>query len=170
MSQSAALVDDAGWCLTEATDDDIDQLMSWFPDQLSVNVWGGPNFRFPFTRETFREDVRCNDMASYCLQSPDGEFVAFGQFYERVERINLARLVVHAAARGQGSGKRLIQMLMTKARPLFNLTEFSLFVFADNLPAHHCYKSMGFVAREYPGELPANMQVIYLTRPVTDLE
>jgi ribosomal protein S18 acetylase RimI-like enzyme len=164
-SISAATID---WSLTEASEEDIDQLMDWFPSADAINFWGGPAFRFPFTRETFHHDVRRSEMASYCLRDPAGQIVAFGQFYDRVGRINLARLVVHPESRGQGAGKRLISGLMAAARPLFNLPEFSLFVYDDNTPAFECYKSMGFVVTEYPDEMPIGETCVYLTRPVSD--
>jgi ribosomal protein S18 acetylase RimI-like enzyme len=156
------------WSLTEASKEDIDQLMGWFPDANAIYIWAGPTFRYPFTRETFHHDVLWSEMASYCLRDPAGRFVAFGQFYDRKGRINLARLVVHHESRGQGAGKRLISYLMAAARPQFQLSEFSLFVFDDNTPAFECYKSMGFVVTEYPGEMPIGETCLYLTRPVFD--
>ena len=158
------------WPLAIATAEDIDQLMGWFADEAAINLWGGPGFRFPFTRESFHEDVLWTKMASYCLRDPAGRFIAFGQFYDRVGRINLARLVVHSASRGQGAGKRLIISLMTAARPLLPLTEFSLFVYEDNTPAFECYKSLGFVVTEYPGDMLPGRPCLYLTRPVSELE
>lgn len=154
------------WTLEAATNADIDELMNWFPDQPAVSIWGGPKFRYPYTRETFHEDVLRKKMASYSLRDPAGCAVAFGQFYERYGRINLARLVVRSAARGQGAGKRLIEGLMTKARPLFELSEFSLFVFRDNAPAVKCYRSLGFEVQDYPDDMPLRDSCYYLTRPV----
>jgi ribosomal protein S18 acetylase RimI-like enzyme len=155
-----------GWTLAIATADEIDQLMDWFPDKRALTIWGGPSFRFPYSRETFHEDVRWNDLASFCLRDPGGNVVAFGQAYERVGRINLARLVVHADSRGQGVGRKLISLIMAAARGMFDLTEFSLFVYRDNVPAYECYKSMGFIVREYPEELSLGESIHYLTRPV----
>ncbi len=97
-----------GWQLVEAADHDLEELMSWFGGAGEVNVWGGPGFRFPFTEETFREDCRWGRMPSFRLNSPAGEFSAFGQMYERYGRINLARLVVNPLMRGRGTGKRLV--------------------------------------------------------------
>jgi len=62
-----------------ATDRDIDELMTWFPDAASVDIWGGPEFRFPFTRKTFVKDCGIKKMISYSLRAPDGRMVAFGQ-------------------------------------------------------------------------------------------
>ena len=155
------------WTLEQATSSDIDHLMNWFPDKQSVSIWGGPNFRYPYTHHSFNEDVLWEKLASYCLRDPAGCFVAFGQTYERSGRINLARLVVRSDARGQGVGKRLIESLMTTARPLFELNEFSLFVFRDNMPAFACYRSMGFEIRDYPDDMPLADSCYYLVRPAS---
>jgi ribosomal protein S18 acetylase RimI-like enzyme len=158
------------WTLEQATSSGIDQLMNWFPNKQAISIWGGPNFRHPFTQETFHEDVRWKEMASHFLRDPTGRIVAFGQFYERNGRINLARLVVHSDARAQGIGKKLIEGLMTAAKPLFDLSEFSLFVFRDNAPALKCYRSMGFVIRDYPDDMPLADSCYYLTRPANHQE
>ena len=111
----AVTADRDGWVLAEAVEGDIDRLMKWFSDKDAVNVWGGPEFRYPFTRHSFAEDMHWGRMASFSLRDPRGQFAAFGQVYERFERINLARLVANPAMRGQGIGKRLVKMLMAGA-------------------------------------------------------
>jgi hypothetical protein len=74
------LVDD-GWTLAAATDADLDEVMTWFPDASSVDRWGGPKFRFPFTRQSFIEDCCVDVMESYALGNPGGQLAAFGQSY-----------------------------------------------------------------------------------------
>lgn len=155
-----------GWTLVEAADSDLDQLMGWFGDALSVKVWGGPKFRYPFTARSFLRDCHWGRMATYRLDSPDGEFSAFGQMYERLGRINLARLVVHPECRGQGVGKRLIALMLEAGSQLFESDEFSLFVYRNNLPALECYKAMGFVVRDYPEGAKLAEECYYLTRPL----
>lgn len=153
-----------GWTLREATNPDIEALMQWFPTYDDINIWGGPSFRFPFTRETFFEDVCWDRMATYCMADPRGAFAAFGQLYDRDGRIHLARLVVAPALRGRGVGRRLIQMLMEEGRNLYPRDEYSLFVFRDNTPAYECYKSLGFTASPYPDDMPHADVCYYLTR------
>jgi ribosomal protein S18 acetylase RimI-like enzyme len=162
----SATRDIEGWRLNSPTDADLDELMSWFPDGQAVAVWGGPRFRFPFDRESFKKDCHWGEMATYALYSPDGEFAAFGQYYKRIGRINFARLIAHPDKRGQGIGKRLVQMLMTAAAEQFDLDEYSLFVYRDNAPALNCYLGLGFEIKDYPeGEVFADI-CYYLTRPV----
>ena len=163
MTESAAR---DGWQLIETTDHDLDELMSWFHDPDAVDIWGGPRFRFPLTRTTFRKDCHWGRMPGFRLDSPHGEFSAFGQMYRRYGRINLARLVVNPAMRGQGVGKRLVAMLIEVGPTLFEGDEFSLFAYRHNAAALGCYRSMGFVVREYPKGARMADQCYYLTRPV----
>ena len=160
------VLDADGWTLTRATATDIEVLMTWFDDEHAVNVWGGPRFRFPFDLESFTVDSHLNEMATFALHNPDSDFCAFGQMYERDQRINLARLIAHPQKRGQGIGNRLVQMLIKVGPSLFTLSEFSLYVYRDNIPALNCYRSQGFEIQEYPADQALADECFYLTRLV----
>ena len=153
-----------GWTLQEATTADIDELMDWFPEAEDINIWGGPDFRYPFTRSTFFEDIHWGRMASFSLRNSAGHLAAFGQLYDREGRIHLARLIVSRDMRGQGVGKRLIAELMAKGASLFDCDEYSLFVFQRNIAAFKCYESMGFVVSDYPDKMPYADVCYYLIR------
>lgn len=155
-----------GWQLVEADEADLATLMTWFSGAEDVNLWGGPRFRFPFTPDTFREDCRFGEMASFRLNAPAGEFAAFGQVYERYGRINFARLVVNPDMRGTGVGKRLLAALMEAGPRVVAAHEFSLFCYRHNAAALACYRSMGFAVRDYPAGAPMADVCFYLTRPV----
>ena len=152
--------------LNAATNSEIDHLMSWFPSERSVDIWGGPKFRYPFTPETFREDVCWQNMDTYCLVDAAGEMLAFGQIYERHGRINLARLVVSPNRRGQGIGRQLVVLLMEQGRKSIPRPEYSLYVYRDNHPAKACYAGLGFEEDEYPENDEMADTCIYMTRPV----
>ena len=155
---------EAGWELSLAGDEDIETVMTWFPDADSVLIWGGPEFRYPFTAATFREDCRVGLMDSYCLRDPAGELAAFGQSYERDGRGHLARLVSNPERRGTGAGKKLISMIIAVLDAAHDYDEYSLFVFRHNEPAYRCYRSSGFVVREYPDGAPLPGQCYFLTK------
>jgi ribosomal protein S18 acetylase RimI-like enzyme len=155
------------WPLVAATDADVEELMGWFTSRQATVDWGGPHFRYPFTRESFLEDCRLDDMAAYCLRDADGALCGFGQFYNRNDRINLARLVAHPDMRGKGIGTRLISMLMEEGARCLPLAEYSLFVYKHNEPAYRCYKALGFVETEFPKGGPLIEGCHYMTRPVT---
>ena len=155
---------EAGWVLQTATDEDIDTVMSWFPDAGSVNLWGGPEFRYPFTDATFREDCRIGLMDSYCLRNPAGDLAAFGQSYERDGRGHLARLVSNPELRGTGAGKRLISMIIEALAAQHDYDEYSLFVFRHNEPAYRCYLASGFVVQDYPDGAPLPEECYFLIK------
>ena len=155
---------DGGWALAPAAKSDFDRVMSWFPDEDAVNIWGGPNFRYPFTDDTFLEDCRIEVMTSYVLRNSDGELAAFGQSCERDGRGHLARLVANPALRRQGAGKKLIQMIIAALEKANDYGEYSLFVYRDNAPAYQCYLSLGFVVADYPDDAPMPDKCYFLTR------
>ncbi|MDH3430465.1 MAG: GNAT family N-acetyltransferase, partial [Gammaproteobacteria bacterium] len=141
---SAALISKDNWTLRKASSADIDDMMRWFSDAEAINIWGGPTFRYPFTRETFFEDIGWDRLASFALYDAADTFAAFGQVYERIGRINFARLVVNPAMRGRGVGKRLVELLMSVSASMYDCDEYSLFVYRGNIAAYACYRSMGF--------------------------
>ena len=147
---SSGPLDADGWTLSAAGDEDFRELMTWFPDAASVDRWGGPKFRFPFTRESFYEDCRIDVMRSYALRNPAGSFAAFGQTYERNGRGHLARLIANPTLRRQGAATRLIEMIIATLEMQYDYDEYSLFVYRDNIPAYQCYLSLGFAVTDYP--------------------
>ena len=153
--------------LDAASDADIDAIMSWFPDAEAVDNWGGPVFRFPFSAQSFREDLRLDKMSSWALRAPDGALAAFGQTYERGGRGHLARLVVKPGFRGQGAGKLLIQRIIDALEASHHYDEYSLFVYRHNEPAYRCYRSLGFGIVDYPEDASMADKCFFLTKKTT---
>ncbi|MEK6247594.1 MAG: GNAT family N-acetyltransferase [Planctomycetales bacterium] len=154
------------WSFDTACEADIDELMTWFPDAHSVDIWGGPRFRFPFDRETFFADCRWQDFTSFCLRNPENELAAFGQLGSRYDRFHLARLVANPGMRGQGVGRKLMEMMIEAARKRQDHSRIALFVYKDNEPAYRCYQALGFEVQEYPEGAPMSEKCFYLARSV----
>lgn len=153
--------------LTPPSHDHLVEIMSWFPDRESCETWGGPQFRYPFTESSFVEDLRLDETTSLCLLGEDDELLGFGQYYLREGRCHLARLVVPPEKRGRGLGQRLIALLIEAGCEHLGVDESSLFVLAHNEPAVRCYRSLGFEATRYPGEMPEIENCIYMVRSAT---
>lgn len=153
------------WTLRAAVEADVEALMQWFPTYDDVNIWGGPSFRYPLTRESFFEDIQWGRMASFGLFDTKGRLAGFGQLYDRDKRIHLARLVVDPKQRGLGLGRRLIEMLMAAGRDLYPRDQYSLFVYRANEPAYRCYRGVGFEVADYPPDMPHADVCDFLTRP-----
>lgn len=154
------------WSLDRVDAADIDELMSWFPDARSVDEWSGPKFPFPFDRQSFHAGCCWQEFASYGLRNVSEELAAFGQLGSRYGRSHLARLVSNPAMRRQGVGRRLLESLIDVARREQDYAEVGLFVYRNNIPAYHCYRSVGFEVQDYPEGAPYPDLCYYLTRPI----
>ena len=140
----------------------LPELMSWFPDRVSCQVWGGPEFRFPFTETSFRVDAKLASLATRMLVQGKGRLVAFGQYYLRVGHCHLGRLAVAPACRGGGLGTRLVLSLCAEGRALLGAGSCSLFVVPTNLRAKALYERLGFAATAYPEPAPELDPYIYM--------
>jgi len=152
--------------LTETTPDHLAELMSWFPDQRSCTVWGGPSQRHPFTAATFREDAKLDELPSYSLTGDGGELLAFGQYYSRSGRCHLARLATAPRHRGRGLGVVLVRELCRRGCRDLEVDVCSLFVMADNVPALRLYAKLGFVQAPYPEGAPVLEDCSYMIAPL----
>jgi ribosomal protein S18 acetylase RimI-like enzyme len=128
----------------------LPELMTWFPDAHSLRIWGGPEFRFPFTAVTFREDAKFDGIDSFALVADDGGLAAFGQCYLRIERCHFGRVGVAPAWRSKGLGTRLFREMAEWGQARFGLRELSLFVKRDNEAAYRLYRRLGFGEVPYP--------------------
>jgi RimJ/RimL family protein N-acetyltransferase len=128
----------------------LPELMAWFPDADALRVWGGPEFRFPFTPETFRADSKIDEIDSWSIVADDGTLAAFGQCYLRIERCHFGRVSVSPRMRSHGLGTRLFREMTRWGLGQFGDRELSLFVHRDNEAAHRLYLRLGFHDMPYP--------------------
>jgi ribosomal protein S18 acetylase RimI-like enzyme len=147
--------------LRAATKDDLQAMMGWFPDRRSCRIWGGPDFRYPFTEQSFQEDTRFEVLPSY-VYATDRTLVGFGQYYLRAGRCHVSRLAVSPTLRGNGWGSELLSALIDLGSAALRVDQCSLFVSADNQPAARLYRRLGFAQAPYPGPEPAMHDVLYL--------
>ncbi|SHG26989.1 Acetyltransferase (GNAT) family protein [Microbulbifer donghaiensis] len=155
--------------LVTATEEHLRTLMQWLPDAGACKQWGGPSFRYPFTTETFLEDCRWPELASYTLVDSAGAPSAFGQYYERLGHCHLGRLIVAPQARGCGLGKQLIRQLVGTGCDALHLDRCSLFVLRNNGAALALYQGLGFTLSEYPGAPDWLAECFYLVAPATKI-
>ena len=137
------------------------ELYHWFNSEKEISTWGGPGFKYPMSETDFIAVLRTAEIDSYWLVDAEGEKLGFGQFYPRLNRYHLGRLVVSPHQRGKGLGKALVRSLLELAPQKIQLQggkeEASLFVFRDNSAAVKCYQSLGFVKKTYPGPIPGDL-------------
>jgi ribosomal protein S18 acetylase RimI-like enzyme len=138
--------------LVSTTQEHLRQVMCWFPDAESCRLWGGNDFRHPFTEDSFVADSHCETLPTYSLVGERGELLGFGQHYARVGRCHLGRLVIAPDHRGEGLGTRLIDQLVELGAPALGASECSLFVARTNPAAARLYERLGFAIAPYPDE------------------
>lgn len=140
--------------LTQPSDPNFIELMSWFSTEEELTVWSGPDFRYPFDLSSFKSDLKLDSLKSFSLISTEGSLLAFGQYYLRLGRCHLGRLVVNPNLRGQGIASHLIQKLSVLGKSDLNTDSCSLFVLGHNKSAIQAYTKLGFSMADYPDELP----------------
>jgi len=140
--------------LTQPTDPNFIELMSWFSTEEELSVWSGPDFRYPFDLSSFKSDLKLDSLKSFSLISTEGNLLAFGQYYLRLGRCHLGRLVVNPNLRGQGIASHLIQKLSILGKSDLNTDSCSLFVLGHNKSAIQAYTKLGFSMADYPDEIP----------------
>ncbi|WP_437586754.1 GNAT family N-acetyltransferase [Sorangium sp. So ce1000] len=148
--------------LIRAEDSHVTAIKEWFPDRRSCQVWGGPQFRFPFTDSTFLEDTRSHVLPSYVLLGTGDRLLGFGQYYSRAGRCHLARLVISPEHRGAGLGRWFIGSLAELGIQELGAGECSLFVAPDNARAIRLYRSMGFMETQYPEDDASVASAVYM--------
>ena len=84
---------------------------------------------------------------TFSMIDPDHRVTGFGQILTTAPgTVHLARIIVDPAARGQGIGQPLCQLLMEQAQRTLGPNRFTLRVYPDNLPALTTYQRLGFVS------------------------
>lgn len=140
------------------------EMMEWFPDRASCTLWGGPEFRFPFTPEQFLADSKWQELPSFALIDDSDALCGFGQYYLRVGRCHLGRLAIKPANRGKGLGTRLISMLTQEGKRELAVAQCSLFVYPTNTSARALYEREGFTCVPYPDESFQSLDYHYMIR------
>jgi len=140
--------------LTQPSDENFNELMSWFSTEEELSIWSGPNFRYPFNLSSFKSDLKLDSLKSLSLISNDGDLLAFGQYYLRLGKCHLGRLVVNPNMRGQGVASHLIEKLSVIGKLDLSTDSCSLFVLGHNKSAMQAYTKLGFSLADYPEEIP----------------
>ena len=139
--------------LTQPFDAHFIELMSWFSTKEELSIWSGPGFRYPFDLSSFKSDLKLDSLKSFSLVSAKGDLLAFGQYYLRLGKCHLGRLVVNPNLRGQGLVSHLIHELNVLGKSDLKTDSYSLFVLKHNKRAIQAYKKLGFSIAEYPDEI-----------------
>jgi ribosomal protein S18 acetylase RimI-like enzyme len=149
--------------LKEPIDQNFTEVMTWFKSEQESSDWSGPSFRFPYTLKTFKADLKLDTLKTYCLIDDKNTIYAFGQYYLRIGKCHLGRLVVNPKSRGMGIVSVLMNTLIEKGESDLNVTKSSLFVLDHNSSAIRAYEKFGFIQTKYPETMPLE-KCIYMIK------
>jgi ribosomal protein S18 acetylase RimI-like enzyme len=149
--------------LNQPLESHLTEMMTWFSNEQALTDWSGPGFRYPFNLSSFIEDLKITTLNSFVLVTTENDFLAFGQYYQRLDKCHLGRLIVNPKFRGRGIASELINRLCALGTKELEVCECSLFVLSHNNKAIRAYEKFGFSFANYPDEIPLK-NCLYMVR------
>lgn len=124
--------------------DDAETIMSWIKDEKVFYKWtAGILGEYPISVEQF--NAVSNLMAFTAID--DNEIIGFFTMRrpnEFFEELRFGFVIVDSEKRGQGYGKKMLELGLKYAKEIFGANKVSLGVFENNKSAYFCYKVIGF--------------------------
>ncbi|PSW16354.1 GNAT family N-acetyltransferase [Photobacterium rosenbergii] len=135
--------------LTAFTEADKELLMSWVPSAEFNHLWSGDRFVFPLDNEQLSKHLLCEQVTPLILQQGEKKLGYIELYHESESTYRLCRVLIgEPSIRGQGCGKKMVELAEEYARTTLNAKHLKLTVFEHNLTARRCYESLGFTVCE----------------------
>jgi ribosomal protein S18 acetylase RimI-like enzyme len=152
--------------LIAVSQEQILKMMTWFSSASEISDWAGPNFTYPFDSKSFTADLKVSEISSFSLLTDKDQLLGFGQYYSRLGKCHLGRLVIAPTVRGQGIAAQLILSLAEHGMKTLQVNCCSLFVLQHNHYAIRAYQKLGFTITNYPQQLPM-LDCLYMVKIFT---
>jgi ribosomal protein S18 acetylase RimI-like enzyme len=119
-------------------------IVLWATSIEEVRRWAGSDTGWPVNVSVFRHWYADPEVRPYVLCAGDA-LLGYGEVWidEAEQEVELGRIIVRPASRGQGVGKRFVRLLLERAS-LSGFPEAFVRVVPDNYVAIACYRSAGF--------------------------
>lgn len=125
-------------------ENDAETILSWSKSESAFYKWSaGVLGEYPISKKQF--GYVNNFMAFTAID--DDEVIGFFTLRrpsENFDELRFGFVVVDPQKRGQGYGKRMLQLGIKFAKEIFGAKKISLGVFENNESAYCCYKAVGF--------------------------
>lgn len=123
---------------------DTEIILSWSKDEIAFYKWSaGVLGEYPISKEQFGF---VNKLMPFTAINDD-EVIGFFTIRrpsENFDELRFGFVVVDPQKRGQGYGKRMLQLGIKFAKEIFGAKKVFLGVFENNESAYYCYKAVGF--------------------------
>ncbi len=130
--------------LSEFNSDMANEVCGWFSTKHEALLWGGHMFGWPLDPEAvFRRSTLSGIEFFVLVDGKDVQgFIEFQVVSQNEMR--LCRVAISPHYRGQGLGKKLVQLSIDKIKQGSRYQIVTLAVFRENVSASYCYRSIGF--------------------------
>lgn len=125
-------------------DSDAEKILQWSQGEEAFYQWSaGVLGAFPVTSI----DLTFDDTLMPFVAFNEDEVLGFFTLRNprnTPDELRFGFVIISPHKRGQGFGKAMLQQGLNFAFRIYGAQKVSLGVFEKNLPAYHCYKSVGF--------------------------
>ena len=122
-------------------------LINWIKGEESMLNFAGIGFQYPLTEQQLIDYINKYPQRLLFI-GLDEELnpVAYGEVIPQENNsARLGHLIIgESENRGQGLGKKLIQLLIAEAKKQLLISRMDLFLLEGNQPAQNCYLNYGF--------------------------
>lgn len=134
---------------------DYEYVERWINNEKVHALWCAGLIPYPMTRQSFRSLLKRNAEewtdSAYVATGDDGTVTGFFCYSINIENNEgfLKLIVVDPAKRGQGHGRKMLELALRYAFDITGADQVQLNVFTENSAARHCYEKTGFIKRSF---------------------
>ncbi len=140
---------------------DAEHIVKWIGDELAFRRWSADRYdHFPISAEDMNRQYAVAEEADwyYPMVAFDESGVVghlIMRFLDEEKTVlRFGFIIVDNTRRGEGLGKRMLQVALKYAFEILGARKVTLGVFANNPSALRCYQSVGFVmTKSIPGKV-----------------
>lgn len=134
---------------------DAETIVSWIKDERALRLWSSDRYgAYPVTAKDMNykyierngdceEPDNCYPMTAVSEEGIVGHLIL--RYMDKIQKtIRIGFVIVDDTKRGNGYGKRMIQMAIRYAFDMLQAEKVTLGVFENNPSAYYCYKAAGF--------------------------
>ncbi len=139
--------------------EDAKTILAWCEDETVFRKWTSDRYdAYPITERDMNEKYfdhngDCEEQDNFYPMTACDDSGIVGHFILRYvggnhHILRIGFVIVDNWKRGQGYGKRMIQLALEYAFRMAGAEEVTIGVFENNTAAYHCYKAAGFIDAE----------------------
>jgi len=127
-------------------------ICNWVKDKKTLYQWSADKIgSFPLNGNELNEvyTKMGKDVIPLTAVDDENKTIIGHMFIKYLDEMNkkivrFGFVIVSPSFRGQGCGKKMLQLAITYVKEVLNASQITLGVFVNNPIARHCYESIGF--------------------------